>query len=138
MIIAEKMFPEYGRDELFLSQTERIALNACLEAVRIEVAGKVKLNRSGSARSKVGRSVPQGDFHSGDGGGRGVRVVRMCFFRMGVGFLLWQHVCNRLLRCGIFLTEKFEDIVDITEFRTDFLIGETLAAGVGEMGFEIV
>lgn len=53
------MFPEYGRDELFLSQTERIALNACLEAVRIEVAGKVKLNRSGSARSKVGRSVPQ-------------------------------------------------------------------------------
>ena len=66
MIIAEKMFPEYGRDEFFLSQTERIALNACLEAVRIEVAGKVKLNRSGSARSKVGRSVPQGDFHSGD------------------------------------------------------------------------
>ena len=57
MIIAEKMFPEYGRDELFLSQTERIALNACFEAVRIEVAGKVKLNRSGSARSKVGRSV---------------------------------------------------------------------------------
>ena len=38
MIIAEKMFPEYGRDEFFLSQTERIALNACLEAVRIEVA----------------------------------------------------------------------------------------------------
>ena len=69
MIIAEKMFPEYGRDELFLSQTERIALNACFEAVRIEVAGKVKLNRSGSARSKVGRSVPQGDFHSGDGSG---------------------------------------------------------------------
>ena len=65
VIIAEKMFPEYGRDELFLSQTERIALNACFEAVRIEVAGKVKLNRSGSARSKVGRSVPQGDFHSG-------------------------------------------------------------------------
>lgn len=138
VIIAEKMFPEYGRDELFLSQTERIALNACFEAVRIEVAGKVKLNRSGSARSKVGRSVPQGDFHSGDGGGRVVRVVRMCFFRIGVGFLLWQHVCNRLLRCGIFLTEKFEDIVDIAEFRTDFLIGETLAAGVGEMGFEIV
>ena len=138
VIIAEKMFPEYGRDELFLSQTERIALNACFEAVRIEVAGKVELNRSGSARSKVGRSIPQGDFHSGDGGGRGVRVVRMCFFRIGVGFLLWQHVCNRLLRCGIFLTEKFEDIVDITEFRTDFLIGETLAAGVGEMGFEIV
>ena len=118
MIIAEKMFPEYGRDELFLSQTERIALNACFEAVRIEVAGKVKLNRSGSARSKVGRSVPQGDFHSGDGSGRGVRVVRMCFFRIGVGFLLWQHVCNRLLRCGIFLTEKVEDIVDIAEFRT--------------------
>lgn len=138
VIIAEKMFPEYGRDELFLSQTERIALNACLEAVRIEVAGKVKLNRSGSARSKVGRRIPQGDFHSGDGGGRGVRVVRMCFFRIGVDFLLWQHVCNRLLRCGIFLTEKFEDIVDIAEFRTDFLIGETLAAGVGEMGFEIV
>ena len=138
MIIAEKMFPEYGRDEFFLSQTERIALNACLEAVRIEVAGKVELNRSGSARSKVGRSIPQGDFHSGDGGGRGVRVVQMCFFRIGVGFLLWRHVCNRLLRCGIFLTEKFEDIVDITEFRTDFLIGETLAAGVGEMGFEIV
>ena len=138
VIIAEKMFPEYGRDELFLSQTERIALNACFEAVRIEVAGKVKLNRSGSARSKVGRSVPQGDFHSGDGGGRVVRVVRMCFFRIGVDFLLWQHVCNRLLRCGIFLTEKFEDIVDIAEFRTDFFIGETLAAGVGEMGFEIV
>ena len=74
MIIAEKMFPEYGRDEFFLSQTERIALNACLEAVRIEVAGKVELNRSGSARSKVGRSIPQGDFHSGDGGGRGVRA----------------------------------------------------------------
>ena len=35
-------------------------------------------------------------------------------------------------------SEKFEDIVDIAEFRTDFLIGETLAAGVGEMGFEIV
>ena len=52
MIIAEKMFPEYGRDELFLSQTERIALNACFEAVRIEVAGKVKLNRSGSAGAK--------------------------------------------------------------------------------------
>ena len=37
VIIAEKMFPEYGRDELFLSQTERIDLNACFEAVRIEV-----------------------------------------------------------------------------------------------------
>ena len=58
----------------------------------------------------------------------------MCFFRIGVGFLRGSTFATGC-SVGIFLTEKFEDIVDIAEFRTDFLIGETLAAGVGEMGF---
>ena len=100
-------------------------------------SGSKSPEKSNSTEAEV-PGAKSAEAFRGDGGGRGVRVVRMCFFRIGVGFLLWQHVCNRLLRCGIFLTEKFEDIVDITEFRTDFLIGETLAAGVGEMGFEIV
>ena len=48
MIIAEKMFPEYGRDEFFLSQTERIALNACLEA-----SGSKSPEKSNSTEAEV-------------------------------------------------------------------------------------
>ena len=43
-----------------------------------------------------------------------------------------------MLRSSVLLAEEVENIVDIAELRADLLIGESLAAGIGKMGFEII